>query len=124
MNRYDQNTEKLTRFLNDMEDNIPLSIFLKISPITISEITYLKKINLSILINYRNNDNVFNFTIQYPSRLSIRDRGQVLKDDIFWLKSDDFNIECTVNQIIFSFPKLLIAKELFYDFFKTFKKSV
>ena len=124
MNRYDQNTEKLTRFLNDMEDNIPLSIFLKISPRTISEITYLKKINLSIWINYRNNDNVFNFTIQYPSRLSIRDRGQVLKDDIFWLKSDDFNIECTVNQIIISFPKLLIAKELFYDFFKTFKKSV
>ena len=123
MNCSDINTEKLTIFLNNMEDDIPLSIFLKISPITISEITYLKKINLSIMINYRNQDNEFNFTIQYPSRLSIKDEGQVLKEDIFWLKTDDFNIECTINQIIFSFPKLLIAKELFYEFFETFKNS-
>ena len=122
----DPNTRKLKNFLNTISDNMPLSIFLHSYPIIHNEndINVLRKINLSILINYMNQENEFKLSIQYPSYLSINDEGQVIKEDILWLKSEFFDVECALNQIIYTFPKLLIAKDLFYDFFNTIKNSL
>ena len=65
----DPNTRKLTNFLNTISDNMPLSIFLHSYPIIHNEndINVLRKINLSILINYMNQENEFKLSIQYPS---------------------------------------------------------
>ena len=117
----DPNTRKLTNLLNNISDNIPLSIFLHGYPIINTDINVLRKINLSILINYMNQENEFKLSIQYPSYLSNNDEGQVLKGDILWLKSEVFDVESALNQIIYSFPKLLISKNLFYEFFNTIK---
>ena len=116
------NSKKLTRFINCIDNDFPISIFLNSSPI-MNTIDGLKIIKLTILINYRNKENEFKFNISYPSHLSQRDDGHCLKNDTIWLKEDELNIPGVVDVLIFSFPKLLIAKDLFYDFFSIVKNS-
>ena len=118
----DPNTQELTLFLNNTDPSEPLYVFLETCPII--NTSGVKKINLTILINYMNCEYAYEFSIQYPSHLSIINDGQVLKEDIIWLKTDVFDTECALNQIIYSFPKLLLAKNLFYEFLITIKDSL